>query len=183
MEIVKIPVERIKALRGDANATLEMLEDRLKVTLEIDAVDGAVELDGEPVDEFFAKEVVKAIGRGFEPRTALKLLGDDYSLKVIDLRDFANKPDAVSRIKGRIIGLKGKAKKIMEEEGEVDLAIYGHTVSIIGKLEVIDVATTAIFKLIEGQPHSAVYFYLEKMKRKRKEEQLMESRSGKMSKR
>lgn len=181
MELVKIPHERIKALRGDADATLQMLMLRMKVSMTVDE-DGGVELDGEPIDEFFAKEVVRAIGRGFEPRIALKLLKDDYAFHLIDLRDFAYKPDQMARIKGRVIGEKGKAKKIIEEEGEVDLAIYGHTVGIIGSLDVIGTATDAVFKLIEGKPHSAVYLYLEKIKRKRKQEEMVELRSGKMTK-
>ncbi len=182
MEIVNIPRERVKALRGQANQTLEMLRERMKVSLEVYG-EGTVEIDGEPMDEFFGKDVIKAIGRGFEPRIALKLLSDEYAMHVIDLRDYANKPDAITRIKGRIIGLEGKAKRIIEEEGEADLTIYGHTVGIIGRLEVLDVATTAVFKLIEGQPHSAVYLYLERIKRKRKHEELLQIRSGKMSKR
>lgn len=170
MEIIKIPVERIPALRGDADATLGILEKRLKCRIDVDE-EGAVELEGEPVDEYFGKGVIKAIGRGFEPSVALKLLGDEWGLNIIDLRDFAHKPEAMTRIKGRVIGEQGKARKIIEEEGEVDLAIWGHTVGIIGPLEVLDVATTAVFKLIEGQPHAAVYLYLEKNRRRRKREE------------
>lgn len=181
MELVNIPRERVKAIRGNANQTLEMLREKMNVSIEVDN-DGGVKFAGEPVDEFFAKEVIRGIGRGFEPRIALKLLSEEYALHVIDLRDFASKPDAMIRIRGRVIGLEGKAKKIIEEEGEVDLAIHGHTVGIIGRLEVLDIATTAVFKLIEGQPHASVYLYLERLKRKRKQEEMMETRSGKMTK-
>ncbi len=181
MEIVNIPRERVKALRGQANQTLEMLKERMKVGLEVYG-EGTVEIEGEPVDEFFAKDVIRAIGRGFDHREALKLLSDEYSLHVIDLRDYAHKPDAVARLKGRIIGLEGKARHIIEQEAEVDLSIHGHTVAIIGRLELMRVATTAIFKIIEGQPHSSVYLYLEKLKRKRKQEEMIESKSGKMTK-
>ncbi|MDE1798558.1 MAG: RNA-processing protein [Candidatus Micrarchaeota archaeon] len=180
MEIIKIPAQRVQVLRGDADATLEMLQAKLKARIDVDE-DGAVELSGEPVDEYFGKGVIKAIGRGFEPSVALKLLQDEYGLNIIDLRDYA-RPEQMARIKGRIIGEEGKARMIIEKEAEVDLAIYGHTVGIIGKLEVLDVATTAVFKLIEGQPHSAVYFYLEK-NRRRREEGDMRSRAGGMNRR
>ena len=171
MEIVKIPTERIHILKGEADSNLKMLERKLNLSLNVEP-DGSVELNGEPMDEFFGKGVIKAIGRGFEPVPALKLLQEDYGLNVVDLRDFAKNPDAMTRIKGRIIGEKGKAKRIIEEEGEVDLAIYGHTVGIIGQIEVLAIATTAVFKLVEGQPHAAVYLYLEKNRRRRKEEAL-----------
>ncbi|MFH1095012.1 MAG: KH domain-containing protein [Candidatus Micrarchaeota archaeon] len=171
MEIVKIPIERIHILKGEADSTLKMLEQKLNLSINAEP-DGSVELSGEPVDEFFAKGVIKAIGRGFEPVPALKLLDEEYGLNVVDLRDFAKNPDAMTRIKGRVIGEKGKAKRIIEEEGEVDVAIYGHTVGIIGKLELLAIATTAVFKLAEGQPHAAVYLYLEKNRRRRKEEEL-----------
>ena len=162
MEMIRIPAERVAALRGDADATLQLLERKLKCAIEV-TEEGAVEIAGEPVDEFF--------GRGFEPHKALKLLNDEYGFNLIDLRDFASKPEAMTRIKGRIIGEKGKAKKIIEEEGECDLALYGHTIGIIAKLETLDIATTAMFKLIEGQPHTAVYMYLEKNRRRREGEE------------
>jgi len=103
MELVKIPHERIKALRGDADATLQMLIFRMKVSMTVDE-DGGVELDGEPIDEFFAKEVVRAIGRGFEPRIALKLMNDEYAFHLIDLRDFGTKPHHIASIIGRVLG-------------------------------------------------------------------------------
>ncbi len=170
VEIIRIPHERIPAIRGDGDSTLQLLERKLNCQIEV-SEEGEVELTGEPVDEFFAKGVIRAIGRGFEPHKALKLLHEDYGFNLIDLRDYAPKPDAMTRIKGRIIGEKGKAKKIVEEEGECDIAIWGHTVGVIAKLETLDVATTAVFKLIEGQPHPAVFTYLERNRRRREQEE------------
>ena len=169
MELIRIPAERVPAIKGDADATVELLERKLKCAIEV-SDEGEVEITGEPVDEFFGKTVIRAIGRGFEAHKAVKLLNDEYGFNLIDLRDFTSKPDAMTRIKGRLIGEKGKAKKIVEEEGECDLAIYGHTIGVIAKLETLDVATTAVFKIIEGQPHQAVYLYLERNRRRREGE-------------
>lgn len=171
MEIIRIPAARLGALKGDGDSTLQLLERKLKCSLEVDE-EGAVQMTGEPVDEYFGKSVIKAIGRGFEPRVALKLLSDGWGFNLIDLRDYASRPEALTRIKGRIIGEKGKAKMIIEEEGECHLAIYGHTVGIVAPLECLDVATTAVFKLVEGQPHSGVYLYLEKNRRRREQEEM-----------
>jgi len=173
MEIIKVPQARIKALRGDRGSVTRMLEEKIKVSISLDK-DGTVTLEGEPVDEFFALPVIKAIARGFEPRVALKLLNDEYGMKIIDLRDFARNAKTMARVRGRIIGEEGKAKKIIEDEAEVQMAIHGHTVAVIGELELIDIAATAVFKLAEGMPHGGVYLYLEKNRRRRNEERLRE---------
>lgn len=171
IEMVKIPAARVQALKGDANFTLKMLEEKLGVLLDI-GEDGEVEIEGESINVFFAIPVIQAIGRGFEPRIALKLKNDEFALKIVDLNDFAKNSRALTRIKGRIIGEGGKTRQVIEQEAEVDLAIYGHTVGIIGKLDVIDIAANAVFKLAEGTTHAGVYFYLEKNKRRRKEEEI-----------
>jgi len=165
-EIVRIPRERVSALRGDADSTLQVLERKLKCQIEV-TPEGEVELEGESVDEFFGKSVIKAIGRGFSAHVALKLLNEEFGFNLIDLRDYAHNADAMTRIKGRVIGEEGKAKKIVEQEAECDVAIWGHTVGVIAKLETLDIATTAMFKIIEGQPHQAVFLYLERNRRRR----------------
>jgi ribosomal RNA assembly protein len=124
------------------------------------------------VDEFIGKDIVKAIGRGFAPAIALKLLSDEYGFKIIDLRDYESSPKAIHRIKGRLIGEKGRTIEIINEEIGANVAVYGHTVAVISRLETLDYALNAIFKLIEGSPHANVYAYLEKCRRKIKEEEI-----------
>ncbi|HIH18691.1 TPA: RNA-processing protein [Candidatus Micrarchaeota archaeon] len=171
MQIVKIPQERVQALLGTSGETKDYLKHRMSVTLTVES-EGEVVISGESVDEFIAKDIVKAIGRGFDPAVALRLLSDSYGFKIIDLRDFESSPKAIHRIMGRVIGEKGRTKEIIKEEVEADVACYGHTVSVISKLETLDYALTAIFKLIEGSPHANVYAYLEKCRRKIKEEEI-----------
>jgi ribosomal RNA assembly protein len=171
MQIVKIPSERVSALLGATGETKDYLEHRMKVTLTVES-EGEVVISGESIDEFIAKECVKAIGRGFEPPVALRLLSDDYGFKVIDLRDYEDSPKAQHRIMGRVIGEKGRTKEIIKEEVGADVACYGHTIAVISKLETLDYALTAIFKLIEGSPHANVYAYLEKCRRRIKEEEI-----------
>lgn len=171
MQVVKIPSERVGVLLGTAGETKEYLEQRMKVTLSVDA-DGQVEIGGDPIDEFIGKDIVKAIGRGFAPQVALKLLSDDYGFKIVDLRDFSHNDKDMHRIIGRIIGEKGRAKQIITEEVGSLVAVYGHTVSVISQLDTLDYAMTAIFKIIEGANHSTVYAYLEKCRRKIKEAEI-----------
>jgi ribosomal RNA assembly protein len=171
MQILKIPSDRVATLLGESGQTKDYLEKRMNVSLNVDS-DGSVEMEGEPLDEFIAKDIVKAIGRGFEPPVALRLLSDGYGFKMIDLRDYADSDKARHRVMGRIIGEKGRTKEIIKEEVGADVACFGHTVAVISKLETLDYAMEAIFKLIEGSNHATVYAYLEKCRRRIKEDEI-----------
>jgi len=171
---IKIPSKRIAILRGEADSMLYHLERSLNVKLYVNE-DGEVQISGSSVDVFFSLPVIKAIGRGFDPFIALKLKNENYGFNLINLKDYSKKRNQIKRIKARIIGKGGKAKRIIEQQAECDIAIFGHTIGIIADLETLDVATKAVFKLIEGTPHSGVYLYLEKNKRKRREQELRNS--------
>ena len=171
MQIVKIPSERVKSLLGESGQTKDYLESRMKVGLRADS-EGSVEISGESIDEYIAKDIVKAIGRGFEPVVALRLLSDDYGFRLINLRDYADSDKAVHRIMGRVIGEKGRTKEIIKEEVGADIACFGHTIGIISRLDTLDYALEAVFKLIDGSNHSSVYAYLEKCRRKIKEDEV-----------
>ena len=149
MQIVKIPSERVSALLGESGETKDYLERRMKVGILADS-DGAVEISGDPIDEFIGKDIVKAIGRGFEPAVALRLLSDEYGFKLIDLRDYAGSEKARYRIMGRVIGENGRTKEIIKEEVGADVACYGHTVGVICRLDTLDYAMEAVFRIIEG---------------------------------
>lgn len=171
MQIIKIASERVPVLLGTSGETKDYLEQRMGVTLTVES-EGEIVISGEPVDEFIGKDIVKAIGRGFDPAIALRLLSDEYGFKIIDLRDYEDSPKAIHRIMGRVIGEKGRTKEIIKEEVNADVACYGHTIGVISKLETLDYALNAIFKLIEGSPHANVYAYLEKCRRKIKEAEI-----------
>jgi len=53
---------------------------------------------------YACREVILAIGRGFNPDIAKLLLKSDYCFEVIDLKDYAGKSrDTLLRIKGRVV--------------------------------------------------------------------------------
>ena len=109
--------------------------------------------------------IVKAIGRGFNPETALKLLDDDMYLEIIKLPLFVGKSKkALARYKGRIIGKDGKTREIIVGMAEVDMAIYGKTVSIIGLLDNVEIAKEAVEMILNGSRHKSVYGFLENKK-------------------
>ena len=118
-------------------------------------------------------EIVTAIGRGFSPETAMTLLKGENTLHVIDLREFVGKSQSqVERIKGRIIGEGGKARKNMEQLSDTSISVYGRTVAIIGETSKLKITVDAISSLSNGRMHGAVYNKLEAARKRDKIEKL-----------
>ncbi|MEM4359540.1 MAG: KH domain-containing protein [Candidatus Bilamarchaeaceae archaeon] len=170
-EIIKIPGERVKVLIGDNESTKKMLEK--KCNIRIDATpDGEVTLRGDTADVYFSKSVITAIGRGFDPNTAIKLLEADYQLHIFYLKEYLSSENAIKRIKGRVIGEKGRTKAEIESATDSSISVYGNTIAIIGKADSIDYAKEAIERLIRGATHTGVYRYLADVRRRLFEERL-----------
>jgi ribosomal RNA assembly protein len=177
--LLKIPKERVGALIGPEGKTKKSIEEKLSVELQIDSETGDVTLvlsdkAEDPSLLFTAKEVVTAIGRGFSPEHALRLVRDEEAmLDVIDLRTiFGRSESDIRRVKGRIIGENGKTRSTMEELTDTNVSVYGHTISIIGNVEQVQVAREAIQMLIEGSLHSTVYRFLHRKRRELKKRKL-----------
>jgi len=176
MQVVKIPSERVPVVIGKKGEVKGNIERRGKVKLDID-YEGEVEISSEnSIDEWKAADVVKAIGRGFGPDRAFELFNDEFSLKIIDLKQIFDSDKDITRYKGRVIGHAGKAKRVIEVTSGADLCIYGNTISIIGRLDALGLAESAVNKLLEGSSHAKVYAMLEKGRRKMREEKLWEER-------
>lgn len=164
---VKIPKERIGVLIGPNGSVRQLIERRLSVKLQIDSNSGDVTIVlskavNDPSYLFKAKDVVMAIGRGFSPEHTFRLI-DENILGIIDLRDiFGRSKSDITRIKGRIIGKEGKTRRIIEEMTGARVSVYGHTVSIIGNIEQVEVARQAIKLLIKGSQHKTVYRFLQR---------------------
>jgi ribosomal RNA assembly protein len=176
---VKIPRDRIGALIGPEGEAKQRLEERLQVMLEIDSQTGdvAMSLDKDVQDPsllFKAKDYVLAVGRGFSPDRANKLLQDEENmLMIIDLREIFGRSDSdIQRVKGRIIGTEGKTRKIIEELSEALISVYGHTVSIIGGVEQSEIAREAVNMLLKGSQHATVYKFLQRKRQDLKKRRL-----------
>lgn len=164
MEMIKIPEKRVASLLGKDGKTIKEIEKKCMVRLKVSG-DGEVGIEGETADIFFAKDVIKAIGRGFEPRDAMRLIDENWQFLLIDLKDYLSTDKALKRIKGRIIGEDGKMKSEIENATESKISVYGSTVGIISKMDTIGYAETAVMKLISGAQHSSVINYLGKVKK------------------
>ncbi len=176
---VKIPKDRIGALIGPDGRVKERIEKQLRIEIGVDSETGDVTLTLSPNAEdpsvlFRAKELVTAIGRGFAPERAFRLLQDDEALlEVINLREiFGRSLSELERLKGRIIGQEGKTRRIIEELTDAEVSVYGHTVSIIADAEEMDIAREAVKMLLQGRQHSSVYRFLHKKRRELKKKKL-----------
>jgi len=176
---IKIPKERVGALIGPDGHVKQNIEKRLSVELQVDSQSGDIiaVLNPEAEDPsvlFRVKDVVTAIGRGFSPERAYRLLEDeDAMLEVLDLRDVVGRSESdLKRLKGRIIGKEGKTRRIIEELTEAEVSVYGHTVSIIGNVDQTEVARKAIQMLIKGSQHSTVHQFLHKKRRELKKKKM-----------
>lgn len=153
---------------GTKGETKRLIEEKSGVKLDI-THDGAVSIASPEEDgfkEWKATDVVKAIGRGFNPKYALGLLKEDYVLSVINLYDALNRRESdVARVKARIIGEGGKAWKTIEKLTNTKMSVYGRTVAVIGLEEDVELIEKALRMFIEGARHATVYKFLESAKK------------------
>ncbi|MEM2918337.1 MAG: KH domain-containing protein [Candidatus Altiarchaeota archaeon] len=167
MQYIKIPEERVGILLGENGSIKREIERKTRTKIKVDNCE--VSIEGQPMDEWIAKDIVKAIARGFSPEKALKLLDENYSFEIIRLKDFANTEKELIRKKARVIGEHGKAREKIEESTDTYISIYGKTISIIGRYEDVEIAKEAIIKLLNGASHRSVYKFLEKKLRFKRE--------------
>ena len=175
-QVVRIPVERVGAVIGKEGATKRFLEEEMGVKLGVDSKEGLVTVKSDSAlktDPFSAIRVIEAIGRGFSPQRARRLLDEGTALEVIDLRDYAGRStNSLERIRGRVIGLKGKSRKVIDELTACHLSVYGRTVAIIGEADEVQLASSAVRSLATGSQHKTVYNSLQRARTKRKMEKM-----------
>lgn len=162
---VKVPKDRVAVIIGTEGAQKRELEEKTQTSISVDSHEGDISINGEdPLNLFITREMVKAIGRGFNPEVAEKLMKQDFCFELIQIRDFGDTKKDFLRLKGRVIGHKGKSREAIENMCEVDIVVYGKTVGIIGEAQHVPVARRAVESLLSGSPHSSVYKWLEKQR-------------------
>jgi len=161
-DFIRIPQKRINILKKDGKLKGK-IEEFTNTKIELS---DEISIEGDSVDLFQAKNVIKAFGRGFDLDDCFYLLEDEYGLDIINLSEFIKSKERLKTLKGRIIGTGGKTKKYIEKYTEVKTSILGKTVGIIGKWDKIIVAREAIMKLIQGCTHQTLYRWLEKKAKK-----------------
>jgi len=164
MQHVKIPDDRIGVLIGEGGETMREIESRAEVRLDIDSESGNVRVEkvGDPLRGLKGPDIVKAIGRGFSPEDALRLLDDDMMmLDIVDIAAASRNRNDLRRQKGRLIGEGGRTRELMQELTGASVTIYGSTLATIGGPQQVAAVREAAEMILEGAPHGTVYSFLE----------------------
>jgi ribosomal RNA assembly protein len=160
---ILIPKARIAVLIGKKGTTKRKIEKTAGVKLLVDSSEGLVTICGrDALSVALAKDVVQAIARGFNPELAMELFKEGFVLDVISISDYVRGKSGFQRIRGVLIGTKGKARRVLEQHTGTNISIYGKTVAIIGKAEDVIVAHKAIEMFLMGASHASVYKFLER---------------------
>ena len=166
MEHLKIPAERFKIIIKDGAKVVKDVEKatNTKIILDNNLCEVVIEAGADMKDPLLiwtARDVIRAIGRGFKPKVAMGIIEAGYELRVLNLKEYIGKSkNALTRIKGRVIGSRGKSKKAIGTLTDTDIVIYGKTVSIIGTYENVYIAARAIVMLANGSMHGTVYGFI-----------------------
>jgi len=176
---IRIPKDRVGVLVGPDGKVKRHIEEKLSVELQVESESGGVtvvlnEKANDPSLLFKAKDIVIAIGRGFSPEHAFRLIRDEDAIfDMIDLREiFGRSESDIKRVKGRIIGMNGKTRRLIEELTDADVVVYGHTVGLIGTFEQANAARSAVQMLIDGSQHHTVYKFLQRKRSEMKKQML-----------
>jgi ribosomal RNA assembly protein len=155
--------DRTGVLIGKKGEVKKRIEELTGTKLEVDSKNNIVTIMGDDMSSIMtAQSIIKAINYGFSPERAYKLVDQDYNLHIIDIFTYLKKHDEnnLRRVMGRIIGEKGRTKKILEETTGTFISIYRNYVAVIGLFDDILIVNEAIKRLALGTPHKYVYEFL-----------------------
>jgi ribosomal RNA assembly protein len=168
---VRIPEDRVGAAIGRGGSVKRTLAETTHTQIEIGPDEGEFRIagpdDGDPIAVLKARDVLLAIGRGFSPERARRLLRDDTYLAILDIKLVSGKKgkSQLWRIRSRLIGTDGKARQRIEDLSGCSVSIYGSTVAVIGRERELERATQAIELLLHGSEHSTVFHMLARQRR------------------
>lgn len=157
IDYLKIPL-KYKKILAKRPKIKEEIEKRVGVKI---VVNEDIQIEGDGLNVYLAKNILKAFGRGFKIEDAFMLLDDLYALEIIDLSEYTKSQNRIKVVISRIIGSEGKTKKYIEMHTNTKIAVSGKTVSIIGKWDEIELARQAIMMIVNGSTHKTVYRWLE----------------------
>lgn len=150
-------------IERDEKITKNKMHLQKELNVKISVKGKEVSIEGNPEDEYYAEKVFDAINLGFPIETALLIREDEYLFEILNIKDYTKRRD-LERIRGRIIGAKGKTLKVLSDLTKCFFEIKGNEVGIIGDAEHIKNAQEGVISLIRGAKQAKVYNYLEKHK-------------------
>ena len=164
---VRAPADRVGVILGPAGSVKAKVEALSGAKLLIDSPTGEVEIDPagctDPLLGLRVRDCVKAMARGITPEEALPLLTDnELYFELLDIRDYSGKSKKrLHHLRGRLIGTRGKTRRLIQEQSGAFVVIHGHTVGLLGPPEALDTARIATDMILNGAEHSSVYRFLE----------------------
>jgi len=177
---VRVPIDRLGAVIGGKGSIKQRIMDLTSTRITVDSENSLVIIEPEtedvpPINLMKAAEIIKAIAYGFPPDKAFRLLEDDQILVLVDLKQIVgDAPNHLKRVKARIIGEHGRARKALEEMTGTYINVGEYHVAIIGDYERAMAAKKAVEMLAEGRMHSTVYRYLERVLREIKRRETLQ---------
>lgn len=146
------------------------LEKELKIDIEIDGKSAVI--NESAIKEYEFSKIVDAINFGFTLKRALVLKENDMEFKIIHIKEHTKRNLRV--VKARLIGKKGKTKRVLADVSGCEIIIRETEIGIIGEVESVEDLEKAIISLIRGSKQSNIYQYLERMNVVRKEEEALQ---------
>lgn len=138
------------------------IEAKLKINIQVRGK--KVTVKGNELNEYLAIQIISAIDYGFDVEDALLLLNQDYTFKVINIKEHTNRKK-LADVRARIIGSEGRAKKTLANLTNSKVTIKNNEVAIISHVDNIEALTQAVISLAQGAKHGNVFAYLEKQNR------------------
>ena len=166
----RVPEERLGVVIGPGGRTKREIATRTATEIEVDHEDGEIRVTGpdtDPLGALKARDIVLAIGRGFSPERAMRLLKENTYLGVLDIKFTTGHREkaALRRIRARAIGTRGRARSRIEELSGCSMSVFGSTVALIGDEAQLERASRAVELLLKGSEHSTVFHLLARLRR------------------
>src|SRR5947209_20083456 len=104
-----------------------------------------------------ARDIIQAMARGFSEDRAFRLLDEDAYFEVLDIKDFAHSKNRVAQIRARLMGTRGKTRRLIEELTGVKVSVWGHTVALSGGTFEMAIAREAVLMRLGGGVHQQAH--------------------------
>ena len=168
-DAIKVPKARIAVIIGEKGKIKRDIQEKTNTIITIDSKEGDATIDGDDgLNVLLAKNIIQAIARGFNPEIAMRLLEEDMCFEKLELTDFCRNKNDIKRVKSRVIGTDGKARRMIESLTNTNIVVFGKTVCIIGGLKESALARKALISLLQGSKHGSVYSMVDRERKKKR---------------
>lgn len=160
----RIPHARIAVLIGPKGSAKREVERETGTTIDVESGTGEVTVSGDDaISVMTTCEYVRAVGRGFSPERAKRLFSEGTHLMIVDIRKVVGRSrNRVRIMRGRLIGRRGRVRRMLEDMSGAYISVMGNTVAVIGDVGEVETVRVAIEMLLHGAEHHSVFAYLER---------------------